>query len=192
MTATHNMARLRGRKQTGWGLLETIIVIGIVGGLLAYIVSNQTRADNGVAGNKLAEGTTTMVAGIKKRLVPSRTYAALSASWLNSNGLVVEPFTWDGTNVKDPFGNSVNLTGVTTTFALTIGGTEQVPQDVCSTFASTMAPNATNINLGAAATVSNGAVSGGTAYKTAANTDPVGTALSNCSATSNVIALQFR
>lgn len=180
------------RKQRGIGLLEIIIAVGIIGGIAAYVVYNQTRAEAGVNALQVSQGTTSMVTGIKKLLGPSKNFGALTPGWLNSNGLVIEPYRFDGTNVKDPYGNTVVFSGATTTFALSIGGAQQLPNEVCSTFASTLGTNAQAIHIGSAAAVTAGAAGGGTAYKTAGNPALNGAALSECGTTGTVVAMSFQ
>lgn len=192
MSSLSRIPRRGLRRQLGFTLIETMIALGIMGTAVAALLYYQTRAENNQGSNKTAQDLSLMASKIKNYLGPSNSYIPLTPVFVNSSALITPPMKWDGTNVLDPWGNTMTINGGTTTFALTIGGTTSaLDKEVCTSIASKMVDNATAINIGAA-TAAAGVVSGGSAYK-AANGTPNGTNLATgCAVANPVIAVQFR
>lgn len=185
--------RRGARRQLGFTIIEIMIALGIIGTAVAAVLYYQGRAEHNQTANKTAQDLALMASKIKTYLGPSNTYAAATPAWLNSSSLVAPPMKFDGTNLQDPWGNTMSVNGNTTTYAITIGGTTSaLDKEVCASIASKMVDNATVINIGTAATATAGVVSGGSAYKANGGTPDGALLATGCNTATPVIAMQFR
>ena len=180
------------RRQMGFTLIEIMIALGVIGTAVAAVLYYQSRAEHGQSANKTAQDVSMMASKIKGLLGPSNSYGPLTPAWVNSSALVNSPMKYDGTNLQDPWGNTMSVNGNTTTFAITVGGsTSALDKEVCTSIASKMVSNATAIHIGAA-TATAGVVAGGSAYKAVGGTADGALLATGCNVANPVIAMQFR
>jgi prepilin-type N-terminal cleavage/methylation domain-containing protein len=180
------------RKQLGFTLIEIIIAIGIIGSATALVLYYQARAETSQKANAMAGDVAMVASKIKQYFGASNTYAGLTASALNQMNVMPKGFTWNGSDMIDPMGNTMSINGTASTFALTVGGsTGPLDREACASIASKLADNAQSIRVGAA-TAASGVISGGSVYKAVGGTPDAALLGTGCSAANPVIALQFR
>ncbi len=189
-----NRAPRRSRlRQLGFTIIEITIAMGIIGTAVAVALYYQSRAENSQSSNKTAQDLALMASKIKTYLSPSNSYAAATPAWVNSSALVNSPMKYDGANLLDPWGNTMSVSGNTTTFAITIGGTTStLDKEVCTSIASKVAESASAIYIGTAATATAGVATGGSAYKAVGGAPSGANLATGCNTATPVIAMQFR
>lgn len=188
------------RHQGGFNLIETMIVLALIGAAVGVALVYQSRAQ----ASQQANGTISAVSNIASKLrtfyAPTGSYAGLSGTVVNGMALVMQPLTWNGTasRVMDPWGNAMTIVGnaanATPTFVITIGGTTAaLDREVCTTVASALVNGADAVRVGAFAdiTTTDGLVGGGNAYKSMGGTPSVTDLAAGCQAANPVIALQY-
>ncbi|MCU6502304.1 hypothetical protein LPN04_31365 [Rugamonas sp. A1-17] len=186
------------KSQGGWSMVDAMAVIGLSGLIVAGILGAKTLATDSNQGQNLGTTVSDMASKIQKNYTLRGSYDTLTSTAAFGNGLVNSPLVWvsSSSKIQDPWGNvmaiSGNAVGAAATFGITIGGaTSPLSKANCTDIATQLASGADIINVGAAATVANGLVSGGTSYK-AAGTVPDPAALGTaCSVASPVIAVQW-
>jgi hypothetical protein len=185
-------------QQGGWAMIETLsaITIGAVIGAGIMGLVNQATAGNQSqdVGTKIADVATKIQKNYKLR----GSYDTLTPAAVKGMGLATAPLTWvtATSKIQDPWGNVVNVSGNTAgasaTFGITVGGTTSpLDKATCTDIATQLVSGADVINVGAAATVANGLVSGGTAYKAAATAPDPAVLATACDGATPVIAIQY-
>lgn len=185
--------RKTGRsRQFGLSLLEVMMSVAIIGGILGFALYYQSKAKAGMSGNSASTNLALMASTIKNVVGSSNSYATLTPATLDNIGGVPKGFVFDGTNVIDPWGNTMSVSGATATFALTVGGaTQPLSKDTCTSIASRLADDAMTVRVGAA-TASAGVIAGGSAYKAIGGVPDVSLLGTGCATANPVIAAQFR
>jgi prepilin-type N-terminal cleavage/methylation domain-containing protein len=187
----------RTKKQLGFTLVEIMIVLAIIGTAIGGILYYQSRAENTQAATKTSSDVALMASKIKTYFRASNSYTNVTASRINGMALVTAPMKFDGTNMVDPWGNTMSVAGGTLSFAISMGGaTAPIDKEVCTSLASALADKATAIRVGTAAAVSTsgstaGTISGGNLYKGAGVTADSAALATGCNESSTVIAMQF-
>lgn len=188
--------RSNGRKglvrQSGFTLIEIMIALGIIGSAVAVVYYYQTRSETSQQAIQASEGLVTMASKIRQYYGATNSFVALSGTKLNEIAVVPKGMKYDGTNVTDPWGNTMSINGSATSYALTVGGsTGPLDREACASIASKLAESAQSIRIGAA-TAAAGVIAGGALYKAAGaapDPDALGT---GCSTANPVVAAQFR
>ncbi len=177
------------KKQLGFGLIEAMAVLLIVGVGAAVVLNYQAKAT----------ATQDTQNAIKSFVGSSGSYNGLTGKIVNQLAPVMDPLTFDGTNIKDPNGNIMNwvgnAVGASASYVATYGGTTKaISSESCAQFASGLGKGADVIIVGGdttPATTTNGIAGGGFIYKTAAGVvDPVKLA-SGCGEANPVIVVQM-
>lgn len=189
------------KNQKGFTVIEALIVIGLALAGLALVLSNSTKAGNKSNIKDAVTTASNMVTVVHDNLASSGSFNALTAAVVNGLAVVDAPYTFDGTNIRDPYGNVVTFVGnaaaagTAPSFVKTFGGaTNPISSADCSTFAKGMVSKADIVRIGAAAsmTTTNGLAGGGSVYKANAGATPDITALTTgCAATNPMIVMQF-
>jgi type II secretory pathway pseudopilin PulG len=181
----------------GFALGEMLLAVAIVAVIVAIGAGVYGSVRGGINADDQAAKTVALAADVQKNWRNAGTFATVSGSTVNALALVQKPIKFDGTNLQDAWGNTMAVSGGTTTFALTIGGaTNPLAKDECAAVANRLGAGvATNINIGAAATLGSGAtagtVTGGNVYKVG-QTVTQASMTTGCSEASTVIAASFR
>jgi hypothetical protein len=123
-------------------------------------------------------------------------YTTLSASNVINMGIVTQPFRVSGTDILDAWGSTVNMSGSTQGFALTLGGnaTSPLTKEECVSLATKLASGAKILQVGTGLSTASGAISGtGKVYKAADGTISMTNLLdaAGCGATNPMVAMQF-
>ena len=184
-------------RSAGYALAELLLAVAVVALLVGISAGAYAFLRGGINADDQATKTISLAADIQKNWRNAGSYATLAPAELNKLALVQKPLKWDGTNVQDGYGNTMAISGGTTSFVITIGGTTNaVSKEDCASIANRLANGvATNVNVGSAAaagTAANaGQVTGGNVFKagTTINQASLGT---GCSETNPVIAASFR
>lgn len=186
------------KKALGFTLIEIMVALGIMGAGVSIVLFYQGRAQATSSAKDATSAIANMVSKAKTYFAGAGSYNAITPAVLNSMGLVTQPLTWDGTNIRDPWGNVMgiagNAAGTAPTFVATIGGaTSAIDREVCTALATALANGADAVNIGAstAITTTNGIVGGGSAYKTTAGVLSIVNLNTGCTATNPTIGLQF-
>ncbi|MGE3342294.1 MAG: type 4 pilus major pilin [Vicinamibacterales bacterium] len=185
------------RKQAGLTLIEAMVWLALLGVVIGGTLYYQSRSDASQKSTQAAADLTYMASKAKAFYKPSGSYSALTAANLNKMALVNPPMVYDGSNLKDAWGNTMSVAGGTLTFAISVGGsTNPLDKEACTNIASTMVNNATSIRIGSAAAVTTtgatqGQVSGGNAYKTAGTVPDAAAMATGCNESNPIIAIQF-
>lgn len=188
------------KSQRGFSLIETMIVLALIGTAVGLALVYQSRAQAAQQANGTVSAITNMAGKIRTFYAPTGSYAGISGTVVNGMSLVNQPLTWNATatSVMDPWGNAMafvgNAAGATPTFVVTIGGTTSaLDKEVCNTIASALVNGADAVNIGASTgiTTTNGLVGGGSAYKAPGGTPSATNLSTGCTATNPVIALQY-
>jgi Tfp pilus assembly protein PilE len=181
----------------GFALGEMMLAVAIVAVLVAIGAAVYGNLRAGINASDHAAKTIQLAADIQKHWRNAGTFATVSGATVNSLGLVQKPLKFDGTNLQDAWGNTMSMSGGTTTFSITIGGaTNPLAKDECAAVAIRLGAGvASNINIGAAATLGSGAtagtVTGGNIYKVGQTLTQT-SLTAGCSETSTVVAARFR
>jgi prepilin-type N-terminal cleavage/methylation domain-containing protein len=191
---TVNMKRNGNR---GFALGEMMLAVAIVAVLVAIGAAVYGNMRSGINADDQAAKTVQLAADVQKNWRNAGTFATVSGSTVNALSLVQKPIKFDGTNLVDAWGNTMSMSGGTTTFSLTIGGaTNPLGKDECASVVNRLGAGvATNINVGATAALGSGAtagtVTGGNVYK-AGQTVTQASLTTGCSEASTVVAASFR
>ncbi|SFF31968.1 prepilin-type N-terminal cleavage/methylation domain-containing protein [Paracidovorax wautersii] len=186
------VSRLAMRGQRGFALGELLLALAVVGIIVAGLFVTFTGLRGTVGANDVGDKIMMMVADIQKNWRTSNSFATVSAAEINKLSLIRSPLNYDGTNLKDGWGNVMSINGSATSFALTIGGsTFPIQQDDCASLVARLSPVANAIRIGADAAAAGGAISGGSLYKSGATITQSGLT-TGCSASNPIIAAQFR
>jgi prepilin-type N-terminal cleavage/methylation domain-containing protein len=188
---------LSRRPSRGFALGEMMLAVAIVAVIVAIGAAVYGNMRGGINADDQAAKTVQLAADIQKNWRNAGTFATVSGSTVNALSLVQKPIKFDGTNLQDAWGNTMSVSGGTTTFSLTSGGaTNPLGKDECAAVANRLGSGvATNINVGTAATLGSGAtagtVTGGNSYKVG-QTVTQASLTTGCSEASTVIAASFR
>jgi prepilin-type N-terminal cleavage/methylation domain-containing protein len=192
-----NPKQLNKSRSRGFALGEMMLAVAIVAVIVAIGAAVYGNMRGGINADDQAAKTVQLAADIQKNWRNAGTYATLSAATINSVGLVQKPIKFDGTNLLDAWGNTMSVSGGTTTFSITVGGaTNALGDDECAAVANRLGSGvATNINVGTAATLGSGAsagtVTGGSVYK-AGQTINQANLVTGCIGANPVVAASFR
>lgn len=185
--------RAMKKKSIGFTLLEFLIVIAVIGGLIAGVLILQGQANSGVTTNKAVRSITLIEGKVRQLFASSGSYVKLTPAFLNGVALIPEPFKYVGTNMLDPYGNTMSVNGGASSFALTVGGTTApLDKEVCASLASDLSSSATTIRIGSAATAAVGVIAGGNVYKATGGVVDEAALATGCAETATVIAYQYR
>jgi len=185
-------------QQGGWTMVEVLSAITISGVLVGGVMAlyNQATASN--QSQNVGSTVSDMASKIQKNFQRKGSYDTLTPTAVNGMGLVNAPLAWVSatSKVQDPWGNVMNISGnsagASPTFGITVGGTSTpIDKATCTDITTQLASSADVINVGAAATVANGLVSGGTAYKAAGTLPDPAVLATACAGATPVIALQW-
>ncbi len=189
------------KNQKGFTVIEALIVIGLALAGLALVLSNSTKAGNKSNVKDAVTTASNMVTVVHDNLASSGSFNAVTTAVVNGLSVVDAPFTYDGTNIRDPYGNVVNFVGnastagTAPTFVMTFGGaTNPITSADCSTFAKGIVSKADIVRIGASTsmTTTNGLAGGGSVYKASAGATPDIAALTTgCATTNPQIVMQF-
>ena len=188
---------IRARRSAGYALAELLLAVAVIALLVGISAGAYAFLRGGINADDQATKTISLAADIQKNWRNAGTYSTLAPSEINKLALIQKPLKWDGTKVQDGYGNTMSVSGGTTSFVLTIGGTANaVSKEDCASIANRLATGvATNVNIGTSAA----AGSGGTAGQvTGGNVFKVGTTINQanlatgCNETNPVIAASFR
>lgn len=194
------MKKIVNTRQGGFGLVEILIVLVIVGAMIGAAISRQGKADNKRLANETAATIANLITTLRSVRAPSGTYNGLTSTEVNGINVVSQPLSWNsgGSTINDPWGNPLgfvgNAAGVAPTFVVTIGGTvNPLDREVCNILATTLVNMADVVNIGASAalTTTNGLVGGGSVYKAAGAIPNAANLSAGCQATDPTIGLQF-
>jgi type II secretory pathway pseudopilin PulG len=192
--------QINKRSQTGLSLIETMIVLALIGTAVGLALVYQSRAQAAQQAIATVSALTNMAGKVRTFYAPTGSYTGISGSVINGMSLVNQPLTWNATatSVMDPWGNAMtfvgNAVGATPTYVITIGGTTSpLDKEVCNTIATAMVSGADAVNIGASASITTtaGVAGGGSAYKLAGGIPNASNLSVGCQAENPVIALQF-
>lgn len=180
------------RVQRGFALGELMLAVAVVGALVAAGFGIYTFLRGNVAAADVGDKVMIMVTDVQKNWRTVGSFATVSPAEINKLALIRSPLSYDGTNLKDGWGNNMSINGNATAFALTIGGsTSPIQQDDCGALVARLAPVASSIRIGVDAAATAGNITGGTVYKNGATITQNGLT-TGCSAANPIIAAQFR
>jgi len=190
------------KQQSGFSLIELIIVLAIIAGGIALILYRQAKTEEATRVSDEVQSVSFMVSKIKSFFAATGSYETLSTTTPIQMSLLTPPLKLNGTDhILDAFGNSVelqgNASGTSPSFAITIGG-GTMGRDTCAALASALSGGAdvvavgqVNALSGSLATPNSGSVSGGSIYKSLSTPPNIQNLGAGCSAASPVIGLQF-
>lgn len=174
-------------------LLIGLVIVAVLAGL-GIFAYNSMRGDIAAEdqGNKLVA----MVAEIQKQWRQAQNYGTLTPTALSQLRAIEAPMRLNGTNLLDAWGNTMSVSGGTTSFALTVGGaTAPISNDTCADLVTRLSTVADQVRVGTAATVGSGAtagqITGGNFYKSGAATTQTAM-ITGCNEASPVVAVMFR
>jgi type II secretory pathway pseudopilin PulG len=189
------------KNQAGFTVIEALIVIGLALAALSLVLTNSTKASNKSTTKDAVTTTANMVTTIRSNMASSGSYNLLSATIVNGLAVVSEPLTFDGTNIRDNYGNIMNFVGnaaaagTAPSFVVTYGGaTNPISKEDCTSFAKGLVSQADIVQIGAQAsmTTTNGLAGGGSVYKSGAGATPsIASLTTGCATTNPQIVMQF-
>lgn len=188
---------LKKKLNSGFALGEMLLAVAIVAVLVGIGAVVYGNLRGGINADDQAAKTISLVSDIQKNYRNAGTFGTLTAAEINKLLLLQKPLKFDGTNVVDAYGNVMVVSGGTTSFVLTIGGTTNpVSNADCAAIANRLGAGvATNINIGTAATAGTGAtagqVTGGNVFK-AGSVITQTNLTTGCNEANPVIASMFR
>lgn len=179
-------------KQRGAAMGELMLYVVVIGALVAAAFGVYQFVRGSVGAGDVGDKVMIMVTDIQKNWRRAGSFTTVSAAEVNKLSLVRSPLRYDGTNIIDGWGNTMQLSGTAASFALTVGGaTTPMQQDDCATVVARLEPLATVIRIGSDAAATGGVASGGSLYKSGATITQAGLT-GGCSASNPIIAAQFR
>jgi prepilin-type N-terminal cleavage/methylation domain-containing protein len=187
----------RAPAQSGFVLAEMLLAVAVVALLVGISAGSYAFLRGGVNADDQATKTISLAADIQRNWRNAGSYSTLAAAELNKLALVQKPLKWDGANVQDSYGNTMVMSGGTTSFVLTIGGAvNPVSKEDCATIANRLATGvATNVSVGTSATAGTaaaaGQVTGGNAFKVGTTINQANLS-TGCNEPTPVIAASFR
>lgn len=189
--------KTKQRRQKGFTLIEIIIALAVIGVAIAGMLYYQSRAEAGQKANNTVSALTSMVGNIKTTFAPANSFAGVTATNLNSAGVIVEPFTGSGTAITDPWGGSVTVAGSPGFFGISLLAPNA---EVCMKIVTGLVRNAARVTVHTAAptfvttaTTAETMLTTGTVVKAnAAATFDAANASSGCGGASAHIAMVFR
>ena len=184
------------KAQLGMTLQEMMLVFVVVAVVTAIAVGVFNNLRGGVAADDMASKTLLLASNVQKHWRNAGSYASLSAENVDKIALVEKPLRMEGTNMLDAWGNTMNISGGQSAFAITIGGsTNPINKEDCATLANNLSSIASSIRIGADAAVGSGAtagtVTGGNLFKTGTTIDQ-SALIDGCNAADTIVAAQFR
>jgi|JI8StandDraft_2_1071088.scaffolds.fasta_scaffold02979_8 prepilin-type N-terminal cleavage/methylation domain-containing protein len=174
------------RRQAGLTLTESLLVLAVAGLIAVVAYGGYKVANSDVQANDLGRGAVTL-AGQIKRVNFSAGYASVSPATVKD--LVPAGWKYDGTNVKDNFGNTVGLSGSASSFAMVFSDMSATD---CQKVVSQFEGVATKVHIGADAAGAAGVVSGGNVYKAANGTITAAALATGCGEDARKIAIEVR
>ncbi len=184
-------------RSAGFALSELLLAVAVIALLVGISAGAYAFLRGGINADDQATKTIALAADIQKNWRNAGSYGTLAPAEINRLALIQKPLTWDGVNVQDGYGNIMRVSGGSTSFVLTIGGTvNPVAKDDCASIANRLATGvATNVSIGSTATAGVGPTAG---QVTGGNPFKVGTTINQsnlgigCNETNPVIAASFR
>ena len=195
------MKYMRIKNQAGFTVIEALIVIGLALAASAVVLALSTKASNKSTVSDAVTTAANIVTTVHDNLASTGSFSAITPAIVNGLAVVDAPFTFDSTNIRDPYGNVVSVVGnaaaagTAPSFVLTFGGsTNPMSTADCSSFAKGLVSKADIVRIGATAsmTTTNGQAGGGSVYKANAGATPDISALTTgCAAVNPQIVMQF-
>lgn len=148
----------------GFALLELMLVVGVVSILLAIASGVYYKTRSSISAEEQGQRAVELAADIRRFIGKGvGTYAGLTPAMVANLGLVRPPFRWDGTNIRDAWGNTVALMGQSPwVYSMTLGGaTSPISASDCAAVASRLANTGYAVLTGASVYLSTGGASAG-------------------------------
>lgn len=191
-TFNHSMFNRSGRNR-GFTLVEVMITLAIFGAALAVVLYYQQRAAVISRSTETTRALTSVVGKIKQYYGDTGDYTGLAAA--NLVDFVPSPLKKNaaGTDILDPWGNTMTFTGGSSSFKIELGGTNDIDIEACAAIASAFASSARDIAIGTAQTytAATNVLTGGSAFKSVGGpTDPAALA-TGCALDDRKITLVF-
>lgn len=138
------------KTQKGFTLIELIIALAVIGTAVGGILVFQNTAENRQKLLGATNAFSLMVGKMKNVWGSSGSFTGVSSTNLAGGGIVEAPFTVNGSNVVDPWGNNMSVN--TSTNGKFTALTVQIPNaDSCAAFASAVMSTVDRMNIHAAA-----------------------------------------
>lgn len=155
-------------------LLFTVSIISLVAAMGAGVYSGLRDT---VSAEEQAQRMVDMAADVRRYLGKAQgSYTGLTPAMANGLGLIKPPMRWDGTAIRDRWGNVFDIYGTgPLIFSMTAGGaTAPMRPSDCAAMATKLANAAWTVRVGATVTITksganDGTLAGGSAYKGGAN-----------------------
>jgi type II secretory pathway pseudopilin PulG len=155
-------SRTSNRRARGVTMLETLLVVGVGGVLIAgaFLGYNVVNKDNGT--QQLSQNAVQMIGKIKSAY-GSGAFTGMTATTIQQMGALPSGWSVSGANIVDNFGNNITLSVGANTYGVQFNG---LTQSNCAAFASQVVNAAYAVSVGTtgAVTMTSGVPSGGSAY----------------------------
>lgn len=192
-----NAKRSSRARSAGFALQDLLFTVTIVSVLVGIGASLYSGIRDNVGAEDQAQRMVDLASDIRRVMgKASGDYTGMTPARAYNLGLIKAPMTWDGTNVRDRWGNVMDIYGFgPLNFDVLAGGGGGMTASDCATLATKLASTAFVVRIGAGVTINKtsgleGTMSGGNVYKSG-DTITQTSLTSGCAEANTVVAARF-